>query len=68
MNVPVASNRWHALRVEFAGGRFNVLFNGKSVFAVEDTTFGDAGMVGLWTKADSVTAFAGFAFGERKNE
>jgi 3-keto-disaccharide hydrolase len=66
VNVPVSANQWHSLRVEFAGSRFNVVFNGKSIFAVEDTTLTDAGMVGLWTKADSVTAFDGFAYDERK--
>ena len=51
---------------EFAGARFNVVFNGKSLFVVEDATFPEAGMVGLWTKADSVTVFSGFTYGERR--
>jgi hypothetical protein len=63
---PVPANKWNTLRVEFAGSRFTVLFNGKRLFDVEDATFPDAGMVGLWTKADSVTAFAGFAFEEKR--
>jgi hypothetical protein len=29
-------------------------------------TFPEAGMVGLWTKADSVTVFNGFTYGERR--
>src|SRR5262245_21833238 len=62
--VPV--KQWHTLRVEFAGARFNVIFNGKALFAVEDATFPEAGMVGLWTKADSVTVFSGFTYGERQ--
>jgi hypothetical protein len=33
---------------------------------VEDATFSDGGMVGLWTKADSITAFNAFAYGEKK--
>jgi hypothetical protein len=66
VNVPVAANQWHTLRVEFAGSRFNVVFNGKSIFEVEDTALTDAGMVGLWTKADSVTAFDGFGYDEKK--
>jgi hypothetical protein len=67
VNMPVSANQWHTLRVEFAGKRFNVIFNGKPMFEVEDTTLNDAGMVGLWTKADSVTTFDGFAYG-KKNE
>ena len=34
--------------------------------AVEDATLPEAGMVGLWTKADSVTVFNGFTYGERR--
>jgi hypothetical protein len=66
VKTPVPANQWHTLRVEFAGSRFNVVFNGKPLFAVEDPTFADAGMVGLWTKADSVTEFSGFTYGERQ--
>lgn len=66
VKTAVPANRWHTLRVEFAGPRFNVVFNGKSLFAVEDATLPDAGMVGLWTKADSITVFSGFTYGERR--
>src|SRR6478736_5881064 len=55
VRTAVPANQWHTLRVEFAGARFNVVFNGKPLFAVEDATFPEAGMVGLWTKADSIT-------------
>src|SRR5262245_29344990 len=64
IKTAVPANQWHSLRVEFAGARFNVVFNGKPLFAVEDATFSQAGMVGLWTKADSVTAFSGLTYGE----
>ena len=59
----VPSGQWHRLRVEFAGTKFKVIFNGATLFEVEDSTFADAGRIGLWTKADSVTLFDGFAFG-----
>lgn len=57
VNVPVPSGQWHTLRVVFAGKRFAVSFNGKPLFEVEDATFTEGGMVGFWTKADSVTVF-----------
>jgi hypothetical protein len=57
VQVPVPTGRWHTLRVDFVGSRFKVTFNGKALFDVEDRTFSDAGQVGLWTKADSVTLF-----------
>ena len=44
---------------------FTVFFNGKALFEVEDETFKDAGAVGLWTKADSVTLFDDFTFGTK---
>ena len=66
VKVPVPANRWHTLRVDFAGTRFMVTFNGKTLFEVEDTTFGDAGMVGLWTKADSITAFDEFTYDDKR--
>ena len=64
-NLPVPANQWHTLRVNFAGNRFAVVFNGKELFSAEDDTFADAGKVGVWTKADSVTLFDDFQFGEK---
>jgi hypothetical protein len=66
VKVPVPANRWHTLRVEFVGPRFNVIFNGNHLFEVEDATFDDTGSVGLWTKADSVTVFDHFTYGQKK--
>jgi hypothetical protein len=62
----VPTGQWHTLRVDFAGTRFKVAFNGQPIFEVEDATFTDAGKVGLWTKADSVTAFDEFIYGDTK--
>jgi len=61
--LPVAENQWHTLRVNFTGNRFTVLFNSKELFTAEDATLQDAGKVGLWTKADSVTLFDDFSYG-----
>lgn len=66
VNVPVPANQWHTLRVDFAGTRFKVTFNGRPLFEVEDATFREPGMAGLWTKADSVTVFDGFEFADSK--
>lgn len=60
---PVPSGQWHTLRVEFAGNQFKVIFNGKHLFDVKDDSFREAGQVGLWTKADSVTVFDDFRYG-----
>jgi hypothetical protein len=64
ISVPVPANRWLSLRVDFKDGRFGVIYNGNRLFEVEDSTFSDAGTVGLWTKADSVTLFDQITYGE----
>jgi hypothetical protein len=63
VDAPVPQGTWHALRVEFQGRRIAVLFNGTKTIELEDGHIGGAGAVGMWTKADSVTAFDGFRFG-----
>ena len=64
-NMKVASNQWHTLRVDFQGNRFTVTIDGKKAIDWTDDTFKDAGKVGVWTKADSVTLFDDFVYGGR---
>jgi hypothetical protein len=61
--ISVPANAWLTLRVEFKGNRFRVLYNGRQLFEVEDSTFPASGKVGLWTKADSVTLFDEVTYG-----
>ena len=69
VDIPVPANQWLGLRVDFRGSRFKVIYNGKQLFEVEDSTFRDAGMVGLWTKADSATLFDEITYDEtNKND
>ena len=51
------------LRVEFAGTRIAVSFDGKRYIEQDDAHIVGAGAVSVWTKADSVTVFDGFGFG-----
>ncbi len=53
----VAAQTWHSLAIEARGDRFQVFFDGKPVIDTKDDTFKDAGKLGVWTKADSVTYF-----------
>lgn len=53
----VPSGQWGTLRVVAKGPLFEVHHNGSKLYEVEDTTFTQAGKVGVWTKADSVTYF-----------
>lgn len=63
VNAPVPLNTWHTLRVDFSGSRIRVSLNGKTYIELEDTHIPGAGAVGIWTKADSVTAFDDFSYG-----
>jgi hypothetical protein len=56
-NFKVSSGVWHELRVEATGNKFTCYFDGTKKIEATDDTFKDAGKVGLWTKADSVTYF-----------
>jgi hypothetical protein len=53
----VKGNAWHELRVDARGEHLEVYFNGAKIIDANDKTFPDAGKVGAWTKADSVTYF-----------
>jgi hypothetical protein len=63
VDAPVAKNTWHTLRVDFAGPNIKVTLNGKVYIDLKDTHITGPGAVGLWTKADSVTAFDDFSYG-----
>jgi hypothetical protein len=63
VNAPVARNQWHMLRVEFAGTGIKVLLDGKRYIELQDGHISGTGSIGVWTKADSVTAFDDFSFG-----
>jgi hypothetical protein len=64
-NMKVASGQWHTLRVDFNGNHFMVTFDGKKAIEWDDDTFRNAGKVGVWTKADSVTEFDDFTYGSK---
>ena len=62
-NTKVASSVWHILRVDFRGSHFTVAYDGTKLIEADDSSLADAGKVGVWTKADSVTLFDDFSFG-----
>ena len=63
-DAPVAKDAWHTLRAEFKGASIRVLLDGKAYIERTDTHITMPGKVGVWTKADSVTEFDDFAFGQ----
>ena len=63
VDAPVARGQPHVLRVEFAGNRIGVTLDGHRYIDFRDEHITGAGAVGVWTKADSVTAFSEFSYG-----
>ena len=63
VDAPVAKNAWHTLRAEFRERHIRVLLDGKACIELDDSHIAGAGAVGVWTKADSVTAFDDFSAG-----
>ena len=59
VDVQVPRDRWQTLGLRVEGDRFAVALDGRELFTATDRTFADAGRVGLWTKADSLTHFDG---------
>jgi len=64
VDAPVAKSQWHTLRVEFAGKRIRVALDGKVYIEADDEHIAGSGRVGVWTKADSVTLFDYFTYGQ----
>src|SRR5256712_1786626 len=56
-NFKVTSQEWHEIKVEARGDEFKCSYDGQLKFSAKDSTFKDAGKIGLWTKADSVIYF-----------
>jgi hypothetical protein len=55
--VTVLKGKWQELGLRVEGDRFTVSLDGRELFGATDRTFAEAGRVGLWTKADSLTHF-----------
>jgi 3-keto-disaccharide hydrolase len=55
-DLEVTAGQWHMLEATAQGAKISVTWDGRSVIEASDTTFAN-GKIGLWTKADSVTAF-----------
>jgi hypothetical protein len=58
LKVPVGE--WHQLKVTMVGDRVQCYLDGNKVLDVKDSTYKEAGKVGLWSKADAQTHFDEF--------
>lgn len=55
--IETKTGKWYEVRAVMVGDRIECYVDGKKYLEVEDTTFKDAGKVGLWTKADASSSF-----------
>jgi hypothetical protein len=49
--------QWHTLRITMTGRDITGYLDGKKLLVAEDSTFPDAGRIGLWSKADAQSYF-----------
>ena len=63
-DLSVKRNVWQTLRVDFHGNHIVVSFQGRKIIELDDDHIQGKGALGVWTKADSVTSFDDFTFGE----
>lgn len=59
-DIETDPKKWHEIEIKHVGNHIIAEFDDKKILELDDDTFGDAGMVGLWTKADAATAFDDF--------
>ncbi|MCP4711520.1 MAG: hypothetical protein GY869_23115 [Planctomycetes bacterium] len=60
-DIVVDPKEWHTIRIIHKGNKITaVLDRDVVVLEIEDDTFSEGGKIGLWTKADAVTAFDDF--------
>ena len=55
-NVEIASGKWHTIKIISVQDKIQCYYDGKFYLEVKDNTF-EKGRIGLWTKADAITAF-----------
>ena len=55
--IETEADRWYAVRVVMINDRIQCYLDDEKLLDVRDATFKDAGLIGLWTKADAVTYF-----------
>lgn len=66
--IPLQAGHWYIMKIENDGNHIECYLDGKKYLDVKDDTF-QSGKIGLWTKADAVTAFDNLKVkGEKEEE
>jgi len=55
--VILDKEHWHSMKIVQQGNHYTAYLDSKKILQGDDTTFTNAGGVGLWTKADALTSF-----------
>ncbi len=55
--APGDTSAWHTIRIVAVGSHVDCHLDGELLLSVDEETFSEAGMVGLWTKADAAALF-----------
>jgi len=55
--IRIKAGQWFTIKIVHRGRRIEGWLNGKKLLEATDRTFGQAGGVGFWTKADAATSF-----------
>jgi hypothetical protein len=56
-NVTFKKDEWYTVKVLVSGHTIDCYLNGRKLLSHTDDTFPNAGLVGLWSKADAVSLF-----------
>ena len=59
-SIQLSPSAWHTIKIVHKGNRIEAYLNGKKLLECNDSTFFEAGGVGVWTKADASTYFDDF--------
>jgi hypothetical protein len=67
VDVKTPAEAWHALRIVHQGDHIQCYLSDKLELDVKDDALKEPGKIGLWTKADAQTHFAGLKLGGRQS-
>ncbi len=61
--VETVAGRWYTVRVVMKGAEIVCWLDDQKLLEAKDETFAEAGLIGLWTKADALTSFDDLTLG-----
>lgn len=64
-DIKAAAGKWHTIRIVHSGSRIQCYLNGQEHLHITDEAIAQAGKIGLWTKADAQTRFAGIKVSDK---